>query len=340
MDNFITPNGIFEKKYSENNNLYSIKIQSNTSEIQINIKDLNDIEEISTCYKATFSKDKIAGNNNILSKLDIEDIKDILINVINSNKLSIQKENQSIITFWKFILIKEVEIKLILTKEKINDKEIIEQLIIGMKNLKKENSELKNEINNLKKDMENLKIEVAVKLFQGSNIVDSLYEKNKIKEWVYDINEKNIGKEIKLIYKATRDGDSASKYHHFCDNKSPLITLIKTKKNRKFGHYTEAMLIAQNKGNYSKDVKAFLFSLDKMKKYNIKKADNAIWYGENYGPCFGYGCDIYLNGGFLTNENNLERNASYNSYDVPSNTEFTGESNFGVNEVEVYQIII
>lgn len=187
--------------------------------------------------------------------------------------------------------------------------------------------------------MELFKIEFGIKLFQDSNIANSLNEKIKIKEWVYDINDKNIGKEIKLIYKAARDGDSASKYHQLCDNKSPLITLIKTKKNRKFGHYTEAKLISHNNCKHSKDEKAFLFSLDKMKKYNIKEPEYAIYYLESHGPCLGRGCDIYLNGGFLTNGNNLESNASYKTYDVPNDTEFTGESRFGVNEVEVYQII-
>lgn len=340
MDKIITPNGIFENDYSDNNNLYSIKIDSNSNEIQISIIELNNTEELSTCYKGSFSKDKIAGNNPILSKINLEDIIDILINVINSKKLTIVKDNQYLITSWNFIMIKEVEFKLILTKEKIDDKEIIQQLLTEIKNLKKENYNLKKEFQNIKKDVEILKTQVDSILFQGSNIVTSLTEKSKIKEWIYEINENNICKEIKKIYCATRDGDSALNYHQLCDNKSPLITLIKTKKNRKFGHYTEEKLVSKNKSNYSKDEKAFLFSLDKMKKYDIKKPKKAIWYGEVNGPCIGEGCDIYLNGGFLTNENNVERSGSCKTYDVPNDNELAGEYFFGVDELEVYQIII
>ena len=43
-------------------------------------------------------------------------------------------------------------------------------------------------------------------------------------------NEENINKEKKLIYKAIKNSDNASKYLELCDNKNPLITLIKIKK--------------------------------------------------------------------------------------------------------------
>ena len=69
-------------------------------------------------------------------------------------------------------------------------------------------------------------------------------------------NSNNIDKEIKLIYNAKKDGDSASKYHQSCDNKNPLITLIKTKKNKRFGHYMEQKF-NNSHGNYTKDEKAF-----------------------------------------------------------------------------------
>ena len=83
----------------------------------------------------------------------------------------------------------------------------------------------------------------------------------------------------------------------------------------------------------------FFFSLDKLKKYDIKKPEYAMYYSQSYGPCFGYTCDIYLNDGFLKRNDNGERNASYYTYDVPNDVEFTGESKFEVEEVEVYQIL-
>ena len=159
-----------------------------------------------------------------------------------------------------------------------------------------------------------------------------------IKNWINEKNENNINKEIKLIYKATKDGDSASKYHEICDNKNPLITLIKTKKNRRFGHYMDQK-VNPNNSKYTKDEKAFLFSLDNLKKFDIKKPEHAMYFHKSYGPCFGYGSDIYLRDKFLTRNDNVENNAKYYTYDVQNDTELTGESRFGVEEVEIYQIL-
>lgn len=100
----------------------------------------------------------------------------------------------------------------------------------------------------------------------------------------------------------------------------------------------EQKVINRN-NSYTKDEKAFLFNLDNLKKYDIKKPEYAMHYLTSYGPLFGYTCDIYLNDKFLTRNDNRERNASSYSYAVQNDTEFTGESNFGVEEVEVYQIL-
>ena len=338
MSKTLTSNGIFEKEYSENNNLYLIKLESNSNQIQISIRDINDIEEISSIYKGSFSIDKLTENNNFLKKFDIEDMKDILISVINSQKLSISKQDLSLLSSWKFIIINEIDIKLLLTKEKTDDKEVIVQLIGAIKSLNKSNISLKNEIDTIKKDIENINNYIFKKIFYESNIINNFEETINIKKWIYEKNYNNINKEIKLIYKATKDGDSASKYHQLCDNKNPLITLIKTKKNKRFGHYMEQKVNVSN-SSYTKDDKAFLFSLDKLKKYDIKKPEYAMYYLQSHGPCIGYTCDIYLNDGFLKRNDNCERNSSYYTYDVPSDVELTGESKFEVEEVEVYQIL-
>ena len=195
----LTSNGIFEKEYTENNNLYLIKLQSDSNQIQISIRDINDMEEISTYYKGSFSIDKLTGDNNFLKKFDIENMKDILINVISTQKLSISKQNQTLMISWKFMIISEIDIKLILIKEKSDDKEIIEQLIMAVKNLNKDNKDLKNEMSNIKSDLENLKSFLFQQSFSGSNIIQNFEEVINIKKWINGKSEKNINKEIKLI---------------------------------------------------------------------------------------------------------------------------------------------
>jgi hypothetical protein len=41
-----------------------------------------------------------------------------------------------------------------------------------------------------------------------------------------------------LLYKGTRDGFKASKFHELCDNKGSTLTLIKSDQNKIFGGYT------------------------------------------------------------------------------------------------------
>ena len=214
----------------------------------------------------------------------------------------------------------------------------MEQLINIIKIIQKDNTNLKYEMNKVKKDIENIKDFCLKNIFNESSIIKNFIEMMNIKNWINEKNEKNINKEIKLIYKATKDGDSASKYHEICDNKNPLITLIKTKKNRRFGHYMEQK-VNPNNSKYTQDEKAFLFSLDNLKKFDVKKPEHAMYFHKSYGPCFGCGCDIYLRDKFLTKNDNVENNAKYYTYDVQNDTELTGESRFGVEEVEVYQIL-
>ena len=171
MDKTITSNGIFEKEYSQNNELYLIKLKSDSNQIEISIRDLNDLEEISSYYKGIFTIEQLPCENNFLKKFDIENMKDILINVINTQKLSIIKQNQTLITSWKFIIINEIDIKLLLTKEKSDDKETMEQLINIIKIIQKNNINLKYEMNKVKKDIENIKDFCLKNIFNESSII-------------------------------------------------------------------------------------------------------------------------------------------------------------------------
>jgi hypothetical protein len=63
-----------------------------------------------------------------------------------------------------------------------------------------------------------------------------------------------------LLFKATRDGDKLNILHNKCDNKSVLI-LIKTKKDIRFGGYSEIGF--NDNGSELNDRNAFIFSLDK-----------------------------------------------------------------------------
>ena len=83
-----------------------------------------------------------------------------------------------------------------------------------------------------------------------------------------------------------------------------------------------------------------MFSLDNKCKYKILKSKLAFAYFDGNPLTYGNDYDskgIYLNNNFLKFNNREDQ--STRVYDVPSDYCLTGEKNFEVEEVEIFQII-
>lgn len=356
---------IFEFAKSENKENIIFKISENIPSLRkdnfyllyLNINEFNKLNAIFSLYQ------------------NIDEIYSFLLNLINDKKYSVSLKNKSIILTIKLPMPggKIIDINLELIENKIGKEELIENLYITINELIKENQLIKNEqklinnemknkddeLNNVKNELKNLKTEneqIKNKLknieevlgkiilenknefydFDKSKIIKNNQEKIKLKEWI-SFNGKI--KKIKLLYRATEDGDNIDAFYEKCGNKGPTISLIQTKKGRRFGGFTKANWIYSD--NAYKDNSAFLFSLNEMKKYNILKPELAIRcfsgsdflaYGNN---CDGYG--IFLKPNFKKNKG--VENHSTRVYDVPSDYCLSGEYRFDVEEVEVFQII-
>ncbi len=153
-----------------------------------------------------------------------------------------------------------------------------------------------------------------------------------------------------LLYRASRDGFTASAFHSNCDGKSSTVTIIKTNSNYVFGGYTAAKW-ATNNNNYISDSNAFIFSLRRNGTSNnhkllIIKAEKAIYGGPCVGPVFGFGHDIRIVDGsdiHVGSSSNLG-----NSYQCPTGYSYGNENTKGVlagtydgwltTEIEVYQL--
>ena len=70
-----------------------------------------------------------------------------------------------------------------------------------------------------------------------SYIIKNKEQKIALKNW---ISENGKIKNINLLYRATRDGDSCESFYNKCGEKGITISLIKTKKNRIFGGFSTA----------------------------------------------------------------------------------------------------
>ena len=139
---------------------------------------------------------------------------------------------------------------------------------------------------------------------------------------------------LNLLYKATIDGDKAEIFHQKCDPAKSTLVLVESENGKRFGGYTTVNW----KGNSieKKDDNAFVFSLDKMKIYDIILGEDAIGCYPKYGPVF-LGCQIriydeFFNQGGTTYEKGL-------NYSTEEDYELTGGlKKFGIKEVEVYSV--
>lgn len=143
------------------------------------------------------------------------------------------------------------------------------------------------------------KIKIKFNYFEldNSSIIKSIEEKNKLIEW---ISAEGKIKNIKLIYRATVDGDTSKNFFSKIKQKGPIISIVETSDEKRFGGFTKVDWKDCSYNGKIEDKNAFLFSLDKKNKYKILKPEiecydsNTLVYGNNSD-----GKGIYLYNNFL-----------------------------------------
>ena len=98
------------------------------------------------------------------------------------------------------------------------------------------------------------------------------------------------GMQFKLLYRASRDGFEAARFHAKCDNQPRTLTIITTSKGNICGGYSE--VVWDTTSGYKDDPNAFLFSLKSLVALPmlipIKSGGvNAIFCSRHQGPVFG-----------------------------------------------------
>ena len=181
---------------------------------------------------------------------------------------------------------------------------------------------------------------ISSSLTSGSNRIVGI-EKNIIKnpgeleEITFRIqrilNKRNI--KYKLLYKASIDGDTSAKFHEKCDKIPNTLVLIKASGDKRFGGFTTKTWDGEDLNK--KDNDCFIFSIDKMKVYDIIKGKNSIKCNPDLGPVFINQIKLldkcFTQGG-TTNKKGI-------TFKTSEDFEITGGAEkFGVREVEVYQV--
>ena len=142
----------------------------------------------------------------------------------------------------------------------------------------------------------------------------------------------NLLIKYRIIFRSNIDGDCASTFHEKCDKIRNTLILIKASGNKRFGGFTTETWDGNDINK--KDEKSFIFSIDKMKIYDIIPGQNAINCNPDLGPVFL--SQIKLLDKFFTQGGTT--GTKWKNYKTLEDFEITdGAEKFGVKEVEVYQ---
>ena len=244
-------------------NLINFKVEelnSNSNTFYQSSFSLDDLKNISKLFRVYDSIEEaynefieILNDKKIFLELNLNDII-IHLNISNlSSKLEdisliIKNQSKSIDKSYDSLINEINELKKKSFEKDIQQKQWKENIENQIKELKKENLELKKEIEELKQWKQNTenelkqyqqKIQIEQKI--DSKIINSNEEINLLSNRL----KKNIQNKkvvFNLIYRASRDGDSPNDYHKKCDGKINTLCIIQTIKGIKFGGYTETII--------------------------------------------------------------------------------------------------
>ena len=293
--------------------------------------------------------------------------KNIDNNIINDNKLEynmpkniiIDEEEEEVEEVIKNDIKEKVEEK---KEEKVEEKkeeikeEKKEEKVEEKNDIKNQNQKVKDDTGSINKDL-NLskkhsssplikkKEEIDIskinfdELFTNSKIISKKKEKVNLYKWLSSKGGRIS--EIKLIFQSSKDGDDYKTFFEKCGEKGPTLILIKSKRKKKFGGFSTAEWTDKKGKIQIKDESAFVYSLDKLEKYDVLKPEIAVvCYPTNFIIMYGNGFNRYglrIPSKFL--EKGSYENFDNRSYDTPDKYCLNGESEFNVDELEVFQII-
>ena len=316
------------KNKNEELDKFKNEINNTNDEMKKIKEENNEIKE-----KLKFIEENMSKKKSKRIKENIPKNEDNKIICINKNVITPRKEEK--VEDINEKVEKEKENKIIEKEEKREDKKEEEK---EDKKEKKEKIKKKEEENKNVNDKAIFikKVVNIENLFNESKIIHNEEDKKLLVNW---ISTKGNIQEIKLIYRATDDGDESDDFFNKCSKMGPTISLIKTKKEKIFGGFTKSEWV--NKNKIIADENAFLFSINNKQKYDILIPENAIncipekstlIYGNNNDR---YGIRLFSK--FLTK--NSYENMNTKVYNTPSDYCLNGNNIFVVREVEVFQVI-
>ena len=342
---------IISKDITVNSSIYKLILKSSSDSIHFELYDKS--LPVGISYQNTLNIKKLQEINQFFNSLNsIERVIKFFKTQLDRNKLNIKQNDSKIQIFFINPADEEETIYIDLNKIQEDNDSTINKLIQIIKDMKEENSKIKEELKVLKEQtiqtliddnktmneqikelMKEIKEKVIIisNLDKESIIVQKKDDIDLINSWIrHSFYCKKI--KYKKLYRAREDGDKASDFHKLCDKKGPTLTIGKTRKGFIFGGFT--MIPWDSNGNYATDPYAFVFSLNQRKYFRTQDATNSSGCQSQYGPKFGYSHAIEITDNCLSSNQNLSaENTTYGS-----NLGLTEDKYFSLDELEVLLI--
>jgi hypothetical protein len=156
-------------------------------------------------------------------------------------------------------------------------------------------------------------------------------------------------KTLKLLYRGSRDGLRASDFHDRCDGHPNTISLIQSTNDCVFGGHTPVAWTSRSSEASDPSLTSFLFTIKnphnlRPQLFKQKTKENAIGDFASYGPRFGGSGDADLS---VYTQFRTPNSGTYsdlgktyaNDTGIPGKQVLTGAQTFGVEEIEVFEVI-
>ncbi|CAB4431913.1 unnamed protein product [Rhizophagus irregularis] len=150
-----------------------------------------------------------------------------------------------------------------------------------------------------------------------------------------DKSLKMIPYEFNLIFRASRDGNTAAAFHNKCNNKGATIIVIKIKgTNKMVGGYNP--LDWEGSGIFKDTQDSFIYIFNDYRDINrgkigrVTDASHALICNNQWGPIFGYNYDIAM---YPDSQNNkwYSKPNSYPNINIPVS--------FEIDDYEAFQVV-
>ena len=305
--------------YSQNPEIQSpqVIIQDNTELDNLkneNARLLEEINSLKSQIKISTVKQEIPTENYQEIHILREEIEKLRLELSSYNEYKIQKEEE----------INKLSIKIKNLLNKIKELEMRnEDLRAYIEKL----SQMKSEAGYEALSLQDTRLEII-----RGEIIETANELELITRKMCQNKFKKIS--LNLLYKAIVDSDKSEIFHQKCDSAESTLVLVKSANGKRFGGFTSCSW--EGNSIEKKDENAFIFSLDKMKIYNVIPGEGAIGCYPDFGPVF-LGCQIRIYNNFFTKGGStFEKGANFNTEE---DYELTGGlKTFDIKDIEVYSV--